>query len=135
MKYAELKEIQDRAQAEGRRVEMTVRITAGDESHPLHGHLGQITSLYAPLPAKIPLTVSDLHGPDGLVYFDLAAIERGAFDYPFAWPDGRVMVYLGAQPWPEDDEDYVPPEKCLNPGGRRWMHPYVVLSPADIEPA
>jgi hypothetical protein len=124
MKYAELKAIEDKAHAAHRTVTMTVRITAGDPGHPLHGHLGQVTRVFPPMPPgpEIPLRASEArqNGKAGLL--DIMDV----LEEPFAWPDGRVSVYLGVR---GDDEDDQPVE----PGGRRWMRPYVLVSPADIE--
>lgn len=103
---------------------MKVVIISGDQSHPLHGHHAHVVTYTPPLPADGDLPVhprglralyDKLRGTDGKTP---RYLRPDWFEQPFAWPRGRVDLYLGSR------ED-----------GRKWVFPYVTVSPDDIEPA
>lgn len=127
MHYNQLKQIEAATMAARQagdadaQAERLVRITAGDPDHPLHGHLGMVAAIFPPLPPgqEIPLHPQDTHA-------ETLTRDRDAFDQPFAWPDGKVLLWLGNRAGDDDG----PP---IQPGGRRWLRPYVTVSPADIE--
>lgn len=109
---------------------MRVRITSGGEDHPLHGARAEVILVTGPLPPDPPRSLQDpcmaqrAHlinsNLDGPAERAARAYRKDSLEAPFAWPHGRVHLSLEGR----------------EPASRRtWPFPYVVVSPADIEPA
>jgi hypothetical protein len=98
--------------AEDVRDGMAVRITAGDAAHPLHGWAAEVIHISAPLPASPPV---DWAGIAGLRTADDGMYRPDDWESPFAFPGGKLLLYLGDKP------------------GRPWAFPYVTVSPCDVE--